>query len=239
MKVSLPDLCLQPTGGPSRTGRRVRRVSAVAESAAPPASGSLWRAGPWRLLRLVAGLWLFGTGEGLVVVAALGNSPWTVFAQGLSEHTPLSIGAATIVTSAVLLLVWTQLDVRPGLGTIANALIIGVAIDVTLGLCGDPHGLPLRIAVLLAGLVCVGVGSGVYLGCRLGPGPRDGLMLGLHARTGWSIARLRTLIELSALTAGVLLGGRAGLGTVAFALFVGPAVALGLRLGERGAPATG
>lgn len=208
-------------------------MSAVAETAAPPVPGSLWRAGPWRLLRLIVGLWLFGTGEGFVVLAALGNSPWTVFAEGVSKHSPLSIGAATIATSVVILLVWTRLPVRPGLGTIGNALIIGVAIDATLELLGDPSGLPLRVSTLLGGLVLVGVGSGIYLGCRLGPGPRDGLMLGLHARTGWTIARLRTGIELSALVCGVALGGTAGVGTVAFALFVGPAVAYGLRLGER------
>lgn len=214
-------------------------MPAVAEPAAPPVPGSLWRARPGRLLRLVAGLWLFGTGEGLVVLAALGNSPWTVFAEGVSEHTPLSIGAATIATSAVILLLWTRLPVRPGLGTVGNAVIIGVAIDVTLELFGDPSGLPLRIAVLAGGLALVGVGSGIYLGCRLGPGPRDGLMLGLHGRTGRSIAQLRTGIELSALTCGVLLGGTAGVGTVAFALLVGPAVAFGLRVGDRRAPPTG
>ncbi len=197
---------------------------------ADPPSSALWWAPPRRLVRLVVGLWLFGTGEALVVLAALGNSPWTVFAEGVSEHSPLSIGAATIVTSAVILLVWTQLDVRPGLGTIANAVLIGVAIDATLAVAGDPSGTLVRGAVVLGGIALVGVGSGLYLGCRLGPGPRDGLMLGLHARTGRPIALLRMGIEVTALLAGVLLGGTAGVGTVAFAVLVGPAVQLAMRV---------
>ncbi len=192
----------------------------------PPA---LWWAPPRRLARLIVGLWLFGTGEALVIAAALGNSPWTVFAEGVSEHTPLSIGAATIATSAVILLVWTQLDVRPGLGTIANAVLVGIAIDVTLAYVGDPSGYLLRAAVVLAGIVVVGIGSGLYLGSRLGPGPRDGLMVGLHARTGRPVALLRMGIEVSALAAGVVLGGTVGVGTLAFALLIGPAVATGMR----------
>ncbi|MCW3014606.1 MAG: rane protein [Solirubrobacterales bacterium] len=191
---------------------------------------SLWRPGPRRLARLVLGLWIFGTGEALVVLAALGNSPWTVFAEGVSGHTPLSIGSATIATSAVILLAWLALDVRPGLGTIANAILIGIAIDVTLSLLDEPSAPAVRAGAVLGGIALVGLGSGLYLGTRLGPGPRDGLMLGLHARTGRPVALLRTGIELSALVAGVLLGGRAGVGTLAFAVLVGPAVATGLRM---------
>lgn len=191
---------------------------------------SLWRPGPRRLLRLVTGLWIFGTGEALVILAALGNSPWTVFAEGVSTRTPLSVGAATILTSGVILLLWTRLPVRPGLGTLANAVLIGVAIDVTLARLGEPAGAGLRALTLLGGVALVGVGSGLYLGCRLGPGPRDGLMLGLHARSGHPIALLRTGIELSAFAAGVALGGTAGVGTLAFALLVGPAVATGVRV---------
>jgi uncharacterized membrane protein YczE len=193
-------------------------------------SASLWRAPPRRLLRLVAGLWLFGTGEALVIASTLGNSPWTVFAEGVSVHSPVSIGTATILTSAVILLIWTRLPVRPGLGTIANAILIGVAIDVTLGYAGEPSALPLRVAAVLGGIAIVGVGSGLYLGSRLGPGPRDGLMMGLHARTGRPVALLRTGIELTALAAGVALGGTAGVGTVAFAVLIGPAVHTGMRV---------
>lgn len=195
-----------------------------------PAGPTLWRASPPRLARLVAGLWLFGTGEGLVVLAGLGNSPWTVFADGVSTRTPLSIGAATIATSMVILLLWTRLAVRPGLGTILNAVLIGVAIDATLSLLDEPSEPVVRVLALLGGIALVGAGSGLYLGCRLGPGPRDGLMLGLHARTGRPIAALRTGIELSAFAAGVALGGTAGVGTLTFALLVGPAVATGVQL---------
>lgn len=196
----------------------------------PPPALSLWVAPPRRLVRLVAGLWLFGTGEALVIRGALGNSPWSVFAQGVSRHSALSIGGATILASVLIMLLWTRMDVRPGLGTVANAVLIGVAIDTTLGWVDEPAALPARLAAVFGGIAIVGVGSGLYLGCRLGPGPRDGLMLGLHARTGRPIALMRAGIELTALLAGILLGGTAGFGTVAFAVLVGPAVQLGVRV---------
>jgi uncharacterized membrane protein YczE len=202
----------------------------------PPHALSLWVAPPRRLVRLVAGLWLFGTGEALVIRGGLGNSPWSVFAQGVSRHSALSIGGATILASVLIMLLWTRMDVRPGLGTVANALLIGIAIDATLGWVGEASAAPVRVAAVLTGIATVGVGSGLYLGCRLGPGPRDGLMLGLHARTGRPIALMRAGIELTALVSGMLLGGSAGLGTVAFAVLVGPAVQLGVRV-LPGAPA--
>lgn len=209
-------------------------MQAAADTGIP---ASVWRPGPRRLVRLVAGLWLFGIGEAVMILAALGNSPWTVFAEGVSRQTPLSIGAATIAASGVILLIWTRLPVRPGLGTIANAVLIGVAIDTTLGWLDEPAGTVTRVAFVFGGIALVGLGSGLYLGCRLGPGPRDGLMLGLHETTGRPIALLRTGIELSAFAAGAALGGTAGVGTLAFALLVGPAVAVGLRvLPGRAAP---
>jgi len=190
---------------------------------------SRWRAGPRRLGRLAAGLWLFGTGEAMVVASELGNSPWTVLADGVSVQSPLSIGAATIVISFLVLLAWIPLRERPGLGTLANAVGIGVAIDVMLPLL-EAEGLGLRVAELLGGIAVVGVGSGLYIGAALGPGPRDGLMTGLHRRTGRPMAPIRAAIEISALAVGALLGGKVGIGTVAFALLIGPAVAIGLRL---------
>lgn len=215
-----------------RIGRRA--FPKVAPVPAPPEptvpAGSLWRPRPLVLVRLIAGLWLFGTGEGLLVLAALGNSPWTVFADGVAQHTPLSIGEATIATSIVILLSWTRLHVRPGLGTIANALLLGVALDATLAVLDEPSGLGLRVLLVAIGIAAVGVGSGLYLGCRLGPGPRDGLMLGLHRATGRGIAPMRTAVEVCALSVGAVLGGRFGVGTVAFAVLVGPAVATALRL---------
>ena len=175
------------------------------------------------------GLWLFGTGEGLVVNAELGNSPWTVFAQGLSEQTPLTVGTATIATSFAVLLAWIPLRERPGLGTIANAVGIGLAIDVTLSLLGHAP-LWARVIEVFAGIAVVGVGSGLYLGAALGSGPRDGLMTGLHRVTGRPIALLRAGIELTALACGAVLGGRVGFGTLAFALLIGPAVATAVRV---------
>ena len=197
--------------------------------AVPIASPSRWRASPARLARLLAGLVVFGIGEGLVIEAALGNSPWTVFAEGLSIHTPLTVGTATVVTSFVLLLLWIPLRERPGLGTIANALVVGLVIDATLAAVG-PAPLGVRIAELLGGIAVVGVGSAIYLGAALGPGPRDGLMTGLHRITGRPIALIRAALEVSALAVGALLGGTVGLGTVAFALLVGLAVQAALRV---------
>lgn len=197
---------------------------------------SLWRPGRRQLARLLVGLWIFGVGEALVVASELGNSPWTVFAEGISNRTPLSVGTATIAVSVVLMLVWIPLGERPGLGTVLNALLIGVAIDATLAVL-EPAPLGVRVIELLVGIALVGVGSGLYLGAALGPGPRDGLMMGLHRRTGRPVSVLRAAIEVSALVAGTLLGGTVGVGTVTFALLVGPAVALALRHTSRPGPA--
>lgn len=196
----------------------------------PPAAPSRWRASPARLARLLVGLWVFGMGEALVVAAELGNSPWTVLAEGLSLHSPFGVGTATILVSFVVLLAWVPLHQAPGLGTLANAVVIGVAIDVTLPLLpAEGAGLATRWALLLGGIAVVAVGSGLYLGARLGPGPRDGLMTGLHRVTGRSVRLVRGVIEVSALAVGAVLGGTVGLGTVAFALLIGPAVQFALR----------
>ncbi len=201
----------------------------MSADAATVAAPSRWRASPARLARLMAGLVLFGVGEGLVVVSELGNSPWTVFAEGVAVQTPLSIGAATVATSFAVLLLWIPLRERPGLGTIANAVVVGVVIDVVVALVGRAP-LGVRVAELLGGIALVGIGSGFYLGAALGPGPRDGLMTGLHRLTRRPIALIRGLIEVTALAVGALLGGTIGLGTVAFALLIGPAVQTGLRV---------
>jgi uncharacterized membrane protein YczE len=183
------------------------------------------------MVRLLIGLWVFGSGEAFIVESALGNSPWTVLAQGVARNTPLAIGAATVVLSFAVLLLWIPLRRRPGLGTILNALLVGVAIDATLGYLPDPDDVALAVRALFvfAGIGLVALGSGLYLTSYYGPGPRDGLMTGLSARTGRSLRLWRTLIELSALIAGVLLGGVAGLGTVAFAVLFGPGVQFALQ----------
>jgi uncharacterized protein len=200
-----------------------------------PPRASRWRPSPGRLAQLLLGLWLFGTGEGLIVLAGLGNSPWTVLAQGVSVQTPLSIGAATILISAIVVASWSLLRETPGLGTVLNAVLVGIAIDVTLEVVPSPTG-AWRALALLGGIALVSLASGLYLTARLGPGPRDGLMTGIVRRTGRSFRLVRVTLELSALLIGALLGGTVGIGTVAFALLIGPGVQAVLgALGHRSA----
>ena len=160
----------------------------------------------------------------MLVASELGNSPWTVLAEGVEVQTPIPIGLATVGISFVLLLIWIPLKQRLGLGTILNAIVIGVAIDVSLLWLPEMENLVARYALVAGGIALVGAGSGLYLTCFLGPGPRDGLMTGVSRRTGLSLRVVRTGIEVAALTAGFLLGGTVGLGTLAFAVLVGPAV---------------
>ncbi len=178
---------------------------------------------PWRRLpQLFGGLALYGTSMALMLRATLGVNPWDVFHQGLSRHLPLSFGLVTAVTGAVVLLLWLPLRQRPGIGTVANVVVIAVSVDAALALISAPSALPARAALLAAGIVLNGLASAAYIGARLGPGPRDGLMTGLAARTGWSIRLVRTGIELTVLAVGWLLGGTVGIGTVAYALAIGP-----------------
>jgi uncharacterized membrane protein YczE len=190
---------------------------------------SLWRPTPARFFRLVVGLCLFGAGEAAIVDAALGNSPWTVLAEGVAEHSTLGIGTATIVISFAVLAIWVPLRQRPGLGTLMNAVVIGAAIAVTLRLLPEDPADVARAAFVIGGIALVGLGSGLYLTARLGPGPRDGLMTGLHRRTGLSLRLVRTAIEGTATAAGFALGGRVGVGTLAFAVLIGPAVQAAVR----------
>ncbi len=182
-----------------------------------------------RLLRLYPGLVLFGFSDGLLVRAGLGLSPWDVLHQGLSRQTGLSIGTWVVLVGALVLLGWIPLRQRPGLGTLSNVVLIGVALDATLGRLGAPTGWAARVSFLVAGIVLNGVATGCYIGAALGPGPRDGLMTGIAAR-GHSIRLTRTALELSVLTVGWLLGGTAGVGTLAYALAIGPLVHLVLPL---------
>src|SRR4051812_12088398 len=140
----------------------------------PWSATSRWRARPSTLLVLVFGLWTFGTGEALLVASHLGNTPWTVLAQGVSRHTPLSIGMATLAISALVLLLWIPLRERPGLGTVLNAVVIAVAIDVMLDWLPQPHANPLRLVEVAGGIAAIGTGSALYLTTQLAPGPRDG-----------------------------------------------------------------
>jgi uncharacterized membrane protein YczE len=176
-----------------------------------------------RLPRLVLGLVLCGFGIAMMVNAHLGLGPWDVFHQGINRLTGIPMGTAGILVGALLMILWIPLREQPGLGTFANMVLIGATIDVTLLWLPEPGPMWLRLAFLFVGAFLFGPGSGLYIGAGLGPGPRDGLMTAI-ARRGPSVRRVRTLIELSALTAGFALGGAVGLGTIVFALTIGPNV---------------
>ena len=186
-----------------------------------------------RIPGLALGLVMFGGGIGLNIRANLGLSPWDAFHQGIALRTPLSVGLVTIVVSIVVLLGWIPLRQRPGLGTLLNATLVGVMIDVTLFVVGDTETLWLRVLYLVGGIGMVSIGSGLYIGSRLGPGPRDGIMTGLAAR-GLSIRLARTLIEGTVLIAGWLLGGAVGIGTVIYTVTIGPLLQITLRWADKG-----
>lgn len=185
-------------------------------------------------VRLFAGLWLFATGVVLGLRSGLGVSPWDVLHDGIRQVTPLSFGAATVLVGVVLVAVALAAGIRPGPGTLANMLAIGVFADAMLatGIAGDldARPLPLRLAAVAAGIGLVALGSALYIGAGLGSGPRDSLMLALSARTRVRVGTVRALIEASVLAVGWLLGGAAGVGTVLFAFGIGPAVELAFRL---------
>ncbi len=192
---------------------------------------------PLRLIQLLCGLFLFGLGVALMIRAGIGVAPWDVLSQGIAAQTPLSFGLATNIVGALVLLLWWPIRQRPGLGTVLNVLVIGPSAQFGLWLLPAFHGWPFQIAIFLSGLVLVGLATGMYIGAKLGPGPRDGLMTGLHARYGWAIWKVRTAIEASVLVIGWWLGGNAGLGTLAFALLIGPLCGITLPLFGAGKPA--
>lgn len=178
---------------------------------------------PQRGTLLFAGLVLYGVSDALLVLAALGLDPWDVLHQGLSRSVGLQVGTWTNLVGAAVLLAWLPLRQRPGIGTLANVVVIGTTLDVTLALLPRPHLLTGRISVLVVGIAMNAVATGAYIGAGLGPGPRDGLTTGIAAR-GHSLRRVRTCIEVSALVVGWLLGGTVGWGTLAYALLIGPLV---------------
>lgn len=179
---------------------------------------------PRRVTQLLVGLVLFGVTMALILRAGLGLEPWGVFTYGLIQHVPISYGQMVVASSFVILLLWVPLRQWPGLGTVANALVIGVATDVTLAVVPDVEGAGWRVLVMLVGIIGNGVAGAMYIGSQLGPGPRDGLMTGLARRTGWSIRAVRTGIEVTVVALGWMLGGVVGVGTVVYALLIGPVV---------------
>jgi uncharacterized membrane protein YczE len=189
---------------------------------------SRWRPSITTFCILIFGLYIFGTGEALFVQAGIGNGPWTVFAQGLGKQVGLSLGAATFLVSALVLVLWWPLKQRPGFGTIANMIVIAGALQIGITLIPAAHVLWLQVLMVLGGIVTIGAASGLYLTCGLGPGPRDGWMTAIHFRTGISVARVRMVLEVMVLTVGWLLGGMVGIGTLAFAFLIGRSVAIWL-----------
>ncbi len=185
---------------------------------------------PRRVIQLLVGLFLYGAGCALTIEAGLGVDPWTVFAQGLSVHTGIGIGWITNIVGFLVLLLWIPLRQKPGVGTIANILLVGTSIQAVLWIVPPISGLLLQVAVLLAGILMVAIASGLYIGARFGPGPRDGLMTGINARLGWPIWLCRAMVELTVLIVGWFLGGTVGIGTILFAVLIGPLVHIALPL---------
>ncbi|MFJ3232964.1 YitT family protein [Streptomyces sp. NPDC086787] len=183
-----------------------------------------------RLVKLYAGLVLYGVSSALLVEAGLGLEPWNVLHQGLAGLTGLPIGIVLTILGAAILLLWIPLRQRPGLGTVSNVLVIGVAMDGALTLLPDVHALAVRVPLLVAGVVLNGAATGLYISAAFGPGPRDGLMTGLHRRTGRSIRLIRTCIEVTVVAVGFVLGGTVGVGTLLYALSIGPLAQLFLRM---------
>jgi uncharacterized membrane protein YczE len=207
--------CLHPNGGkPSRLQTLARFLG--------------------RLAIITAGFFLFAFGIVLNLRSGLGLGPWDVLHQGISRHTPITFGQANQVVGALVVLIGLSLRVRPGLGTVLNVLLIGFFVDRILATgmvpAAGPHGVPAQLLMDAAGVLVVGLGTGIYIRSSLGAGPRDGLMLGIHRITGMRVGLSRAALELTVTVAGFLLGGTVGIGTILFALGVGPAVEVGFRL---------
>jgi len=181
-------------------------------------------------LFLCFGLTLFGLGEGLLIVSFTGASPWSVLAQGISLNVDLSVGVITILISVGVLIFWIPLNQRPGIGTILNALIIGLMIDVCIKFVSTPENYVSQLLLAIVAVLTVGLGGGIYLVANLGAGPRDGLMVGLQQKTSLPIAAVRAFLEITVMSIGWYLGGTVGVGTLLFAFGIGPAVALGMFL---------
>mgnify|MGYP003619337634 FL=1 len=179
-----------------------------------------------RLLPLYIGLVIYGVSTALFVHANLGADPWDVFHLGVAKQLGISFGTVIILTGAAVLLLWIPIRQMPGLGTVSNVIVLGLAADATLAVLPPLESMVARSALLAGAIVLNAIATGMYIGAGFGPGPRDGLMTGLHARTGWSLRGIRTAIELSVLLIGWLLGGKFGVGTVIYALSIGPLIQL-------------
>ena len=221
MSVMLDHMSLNQTLRAALGGRTRRSVAL-----SPMTPGEQLRAGRTvrRLTQLFVGLWLYGTAMAMFIRAELGLDPWDVFHYGVQDKLGWSFGTVVIVVGALVLLLWIPLRQWPGLGTVANVFVIGIATDVMLGVLETPVALWLRWVMLLGGILVNGIGGAMYIGSQYGPGPRDGLMTGVAHRTGLSIRLVRTTLEVTVLAVGWLLGGVVGVGTVLYAVLIGPAV---------------
>ena len=202
---------------PARPRTRTPRGTGT-KTVPPPGSRHLAR----RVPQLYGGLALYGASGAVMVRAELGLDPWNVLHQGISEHSGISIGMVSVLLGAVVLVLWVPLRQRPGLGTVSNVLLVGLAMDATLWLLPAPGAMAARIPLMVLAVLLKGAATGLYISARFGPGPRDGLMTGLHRVTGRSIRLVRTGIEIAVLATGFALGGAVGVGTVAYALAIGP-----------------
>jgi uncharacterized membrane protein YczE len=181
-----------------------------------------------RLPQLYVGLFLYGVSLALMVRGALGLAPWDVLHSGFIRHVPMTLGQAVVLFSFVVLVLWIPLREKPGLGTISNAIVVGMSADLTLGMFDAPDNLAARIALMVGGILLCGLATALYIGAQLGRGPRDGLMTGLHRRTGLSLRLVRTALEVTVVLIGLTLGGVLGVGTVLYALAIGPLTQLWL-----------
>lgn len=209
------DLPLEEAAAPVRV-RELARLGPVAQLRA----GRLAR----RLPQLLVGLWLYGVTIAMMIRSTLGNAPWDVLHQGLSRHLPISIGTAVIAMSMVVLLFWIPLRELPGLGTVLNSVLVGLSANAALALIAAPSELWARVALMVGGVLLNALATALYIGSQFGPGPRDGLMTGLHRRTGVSIRLVRTALEVTVVVIGWFLGGVVGVGTLLYAVGIGPLV---------------
>ena len=185
------------------------------------------------LIILLIGLWIFGTGDAILIAAGIGNTPWTVLAEGIAKNIDRSVGQATFLVSVAVLFLWIPLKEKPGIGTILNAVFIAAAIEIMVPRLPTPVSIGPALLQVLAGVLLIGIGSGLYLTANLGPGPRDGWMTGLQKASGIPISRVRAAIEVSVLALGWLLGGTFWVGTILFAILIGPVVAVCLNIAGR------
>ena len=182
---------------------------------------------------LLIGLWIFGTGDAILIAAGIGNTPWTVLAEGIAKNIDRSVGQATFLVSVAVLFLWIPLKEKPGIGTILNAVFIAAAIEIMVPRLPTPVSIGPALLQVLAGVLLIGIGSGLYLTANLGPGPRDGWMTGLQKVSRIPISRVRAAIEVSVLALGWLLGGTFWVGTILFAILIGPVVAVCLNIAGR------